>query len=197
MAPAREEQRLASWHRVVRAIDAASAAVARTARWALLINALLIAGNALSRKLLGVYSPVIYDLQWHFFAAVVLLMAAYTLRRDEHVRVDVLAPKLGERGMAWLDLGGMLGIVVPICLGMVWLITPPFIDAVLSGETRASKETGSILPAWIIRGFIGAGFLLLALQAVAEAMRCVACLRGLAARPVRRQRLIEGPVRRG
>lgn len=181
------------WARAVRGIDAASLAVARATRWALLLNALLIAGNALSRKLFGVYSPIIYDLQWHFFAAVVLLMAAYTLQRDEHVRVDVFAHRLGERRMAWLDLGGMLGTVVPVSVAMIWLVAPSFIDAVLSGETRASKETGSVLPAWIIRGFIAGGFLLLVLQALAEAYRCIAYLSGGAPRPVRRQRLLDRP----
>jgi TRAP-type mannitol/chloroaromatic compound transport system permease small subunit len=181
----------------VRAIDSTNAAIGRAARWALLLNALLIAGNALSRTLFGVYSPLIYDLQWHFFAAVVLLMAAYTLQRDEHVRVDVLSHRLGERGMAWLDLAGMLGILVPVCLAMVWITTPAFVDALLSGETRASKESGSYLPVWIIRGFVWTGFLLLALQGVAEALRCIACLRNLAPRPVRRRRLIEGTTRDG
>lgn len=56
--------------------------VASTVAWGLLINALLIAGNAVMRKLFAIGWPVLFDLQWHFFAAAVMLMAAYTLQID-------------------------------------------------------------------------------------------------------------------
>ena len=178
--------------RAVAAIDALTAAVARVARWALLANALLVAGNALGRKLFSTSAPVIYDLQWHFFAAVVLLMAAYTLQRDEHVRVDIFAQRLGERGMAWLDLVGIVLVLLPICMLMVWATTPSFLAAFTSGETRASDEVGSDLPGWIIKSLVPAGFSLLALQAVAEAIRCVASLTGSLRRPVHRRSLLGG-----
>jgi len=176
-------------------IDRFNEAVARLVRWALLANALLIAGNALSRKLFAFTVPAIYDLQWHFFAAVVLLMAAYTLQRDEHVRVDVLAQRFGERGLAWLDLFGIVLVLLPLCLLMVWATTTPFLHSIVAGETRASRESVSDLPAWIIKSFIPAGFALLALQGIAEAVRCVACLKGLIRRPVHRRGLIGGGER--
>ena len=173
--------------RLATAIDRLTAATAHVARWGLLLNALLIAGNAFMRKFFALGWPLLYDLQWHFFAAVVLLMAAYTLQRDEHVRVDVLASRFGERGMAWLDLTGIVLVLIPLCLVVAWVTLPPFWHAWLAGETRASRDNLSDLPAWIIKGFVPAGFLLLALQAVAEAIRCVAALRGLARRPLHRR----------
>lgn len=178
--------------RLAQGIDALTAAVARAVRWALLVNALLVAGNAISRKLFDLSAPGIYDLQWHFFAAVVLLMAAYTLQRDEHVRVDVLAQRLGERGMAWLDLAGIALVLLPVCALMIQVSTPAFVASLLAGETRASREMTSDLPAWIIKSFLPAGFLLLGLQGVAEAIRCVACLTGHRRRPVHRRQLIDG-----
>ena len=98
-----------------------------------------------------------FDLQWHFFAAVVLLMAAYTLKRDEHVRVDVLAHRFGERGLTWLDLIGLMLILIPLTLLMVWVTTPPFLRSIVAGETRASRESVSDLPAWIIKSFFPPG----------------------------------------
>lgn len=183
--------------RVAGAIDRISNWVARVVRWGLLANALLIAGNALSRKLFTVTVPAIYDLQWHFFAAVVLLMAAYTLQRDEHVRVDVLAQRLGERGLAWLDLFGIVVVLLPLCTVMVWVTAPEFIASMLAGETRFSPESISEIPAWIIKSFIPAGFLLLALQGIAEAIRCIASLKGVIRRPIHRRGLIEGNMHGG
>lgn len=59
-------------------IDRLNEAVAHLVRWGLLANALLITGNAISRKFFSVAWANAFDMQWHFFAAVVLLMAAYT-----------------------------------------------------------------------------------------------------------------------
>lgn len=70
-------------------IDTINLRVAFSVGCGLLANPVLIAGNALSRKLLGVASSSMYDVQPHFFAAAVLLMAAFTLQRDEHVRIDI------------------------------------------------------------------------------------------------------------
>lgn len=173
-------------------IDRLSETFARVVRWGLLANALLIAGNAFSRKLFSVAWPTAFDLQWHFFAAVVLLMAAYTFMRDEHVRIDIFAHRLGERGLAWLDLVGITVVLLPVCVAMVWISGPHFLESILSGETRASRESVSDLPAWIIKGFLPVGFLLLGLQGLAEAIRCIACLKGEFQRPVHRRQLIEG-----
>jgi len=96
-------------------------------------------------------------------------MAAYTLQRNEHVRVDILAHRLGERGLAWLDLIGIVAVLLPVCLLMAWVTTPAFVSALVSGETRSTREMISDIPAWIIKSFVPVGFFLLALQGVAEA----------------------------
>lgn len=177
--------------RAAAAIDRLSAATAGVARWALLLNALLICGNAFIRKLFSITWTSLFDMQWHFFAIAVLLMAAYTLQRDEHVRVDVLAGRFGARGMAWVDLFGYVLVLIPLCALVVAVTLPPAWHALVTHETRASRESLSELPAWIIKGLIPAGFFLLGMQAVAEAIRCVAAIRGIAARQQLRYRGFE------
>ena len=178
--------------RLAEIIDYLSEGVARIVRWGLLVNAVVIAGNAFSRKLFSIASSSAFDLQWQFFAAVVLLMAAYTLKRDEHVRIDILAPRFGERGLAWIDLFGILFVLLPMCAAIIWVSGPHFFEAFLAGESRATRESTSSIPAWIIKGFIPLGFFLLGLQGIAEAIRCIACLNGTISRPVHRRQLIEG-----
>lgn len=175
-----------------RAIDGLTTGVARFVRWGLLANAILITANALSRKLFSVASASAFDLQWQFFAAVALLMAAYTLQRDEHVRIDIVSSRLGERGRAWLDLLGICFVLLPVCAALVLVSWPHFLDSFQSSESRATRDSTSTIPAWIIKGFIPAGFVLLGLQGVAEGIRCVACLSGARPRQAKRQGLIQG-----
>jgi TRAP-type mannitol/chloroaromatic compound transport system permease small subunit len=169
--------------RAADAIDRANRRLAFFVRWGLLANALLIAGNAISRKFLGVASSTMYDVQPHFFAAAVLLMAAYTFKRDEHVRIDVFSGLLGPRGMAWLDLAGIALVLLPLCAIAVWVTIPDFVTSFVTGESRASRESLSRFPAWIMKGMIPVGFLSLAAQGAAEAVRCLAFLEGGRPRP--------------
>lgn len=165
------------------AIDWTNRQMAFIVRWGLLANAVLIAGNAISRKFFGVASSSMYDVQPHLFAAAALLMAAYTFKRDEHVRIDIISGFLGPRGMAWLDLVGILVVVVPLCLVAVWVTWPDFVTSFVTGESRASRESLSNFPAWILKGMIPLGFLSLAAQGAAEAVRCLGFLTGAAPRP--------------
>ena len=164
-------------------IDSTNRTLALVVRWGLLASAVLIAGNALTRKFLGVASSQMYDVQPHFFAAAVLLMAAYTLKRDEHVRIDVFSGYLGERGMAWLDVLGLTLVLLPLCVAAVWVTWPDFVHCYVTGETRGSRESLSEFPAWIMKGMIPLAFVSLGAQALAEAVRCVAFLAGVAPRP--------------
>lgn len=165
-------------------VDQANRQLAFVVRWGLLANAALIAGNAVSRKLFSVASSSMYDVQPHFFAAAVLLMAAYTLKRDEHVRIDVFSGLLGPRGMAWLDLMGLLLVLLPLCVAAVWVTWPQAVVSFMTGETRASRESLSQFPGWIMKGMLPLGFFSLAAQCVAEAVRCMAFLTGVAPRPL-------------
>jgi len=164
-------------------VDAGNRALAQVVRWGLLANAILIAGNAISRKLFGIASSSMYDLQPHFFAAAVLLMAAYTFKRDEHVRIDIFANLWGARGMAWLDLVGIVLVLLPVCFVTVWVTWPQVVNSYLTGETRASRESLSEFPAWIMKSMLPLGFFTLAIQGMAEAIRCCAYLAGVAQRP--------------
>lgn len=48
-------------------------------------------------------------------AVVFMLGAAYTLERDEHVRVDIFYRRMSERGRALVDAAGVLLFVLPLC----------------------------------------------------------------------------------
>jgi TRAP-type mannitol/chloroaromatic compound transport system permease small subunit len=49
-----------------------------------------------------------------------MLGAAYTLKHDAHVRVDIFYQKMGPRGQAWVDLFGTLLLLLPVCCFIFW-----------------------------------------------------------------------------
>jgi len=53
-------------------------------------------------------------------AVVFMLGAAYTLRAEEHVRVDVFYRDMSEQRRAWVDLIGVLVFLMPLCLFLAW-----------------------------------------------------------------------------
>ncbi len=54
-------------------------------------------------------------------AAVFMLGAAYALERDQHVRVDVFYRDMSERSRAWVDLLGVLFLLLPLCGFFIWV----------------------------------------------------------------------------
>ena len=53
-------------------------------------------------------------------AAVFMLGAAYTLRDEEHVRVDVFYRKMSARRRAWVNMTGVVIFLLPLCLFLAW-----------------------------------------------------------------------------
>jgi TRAP-type mannitol/chloroaromatic compound transport system permease small subunit len=160
---------------VARAIDALNARLGRLAAWLVLLAALISAANAFSRYAFDLSSNAWLEIQWYMFGGIVLLGAAETLRRNEHVRVDLLYQALSDRGRLWIDVGGLLLFLLPFTLTMAWLSWPVFWRTFLSGE--GSSSAGGLIR-WPVRLIIPLGFSLLALQGLSELIKRVAALRG-------------------
>ena len=84
-APARSALLVAS-----RAIDRISRLAGLVAEWLVLAACLISAGNAVVRYLFSYSSNGWLEIQWYMFGALVFLGASYTLRENEHVRVDLV-----------------------------------------------------------------------------------------------------------
>ena len=161
-------------------IDALNERVGRAVYWLVLVTGFISAGNAVSRKVLDLSSNAFLEIQWYLFAAVFLLAAGYTLKRNEHVRVDILSSRLGPRGQAWIDLLGGIFLLMPFCALVLYHAWPFFVISFLSGEH--SNNPGGLL-LWPAKALIPAGFGLLCLQGVAEIIKRAAFLLGMSAPP--------------
>jgi TRAP-type mannitol/chloroaromatic compound transport system permease small subunit len=157
-------------------IDALTERVGRAASWLILAATLTCAGNAVVRYALHRSSNAWLEVQWYLFAAVFLLGAGYTLKHNQHVRIDVLSGRLSPRARAWIEIFGTLLFLLPMALVILRLSWPVFMMSWTSGEVSANAN-GLVL--WPARLLVPAGFALLVLQGLAELVKRVAFLRGL------------------
>lgn len=156
-------------------VDRLNGLMGRAVSWLILAMVLVSAGNAISRKTLQLSSNAFLEIQWYFFAGVFLLGAAYTLQKNEHVRIDILSARLSARGQAWLDILGGLLFLLPLCAVLIYFSGPFFWQAFLSRE--ASSSPGGLI-LWPAKFLIPLGFSLLALQGVAEIIKRAGFLLG-------------------
>ena len=158
-----------------RVIDALNERLGVVADWLVLLSCLISAGNAFSRYAFSLSSNAWLEIQWYLFAGVVMLGAAYTLKMNGHVRVDVFYSRYSERTRLWLDLiGGML-FLLPMVVIIGWLSWPLFINSYEIGEV--SSNAGGLLR-WPVKILIPLGFFLLTLQGISEIIKRAAALMG-------------------
>src|SRR5215470_13466629 len=105
--------------RLSRGIDCVNGQFAVVANWLVLLACLISAGNAGSRYLFSESSNGWLEIQWYMFAGMVLLGAPYTLRMNEHVRVDLIYGMMSERARLWIDIVGGILFLLPICVILV------------------------------------------------------------------------------
>jgi TRAP-type mannitol/chloroaromatic compound transport system permease small subunit len=163
--------------KVSRAIDGLNERLGHLANWMIVIACLISAGNAMVRYAFDLSSNAWLEVQWYLFAGVVMLGTSYTLRLNEHVRVDILYTHLSERAKLWLDLLGAVLFLIPSALIIAWLSWPFFHESWTIQET--STNAGGLLR-WPVKILIPLGFVLLALQGLSEIIKRAASLLGTA-----------------
>lgn len=163
-----------------RAIDALNGLIGRLVKWLILAAVLVSATNAVVRKVFDTSSNAWLELQWYLFGAVFMLAAAYTLQRNEHIRIDVLSSRFSKRTRDWIDLVCHVLILVPFTAIMIWLCLPFALDSYRSGEV--SMNAGGLI-VWPAKALILAGFILLFAQAVSEIVKRCAVLTGTIPEP--------------
>ena len=159
-----------------RGIDALNSLIGRTVTWLVLAAVVISAGNAIVRKAFNYSSNAWLEVQWYLFSAIFLLCAAYTLLRNEHIRIDVVAGRFSRRTQTWIDVFGTVFFLMPMVALVLYEAWPWFVRAWSSGEISASAG-GLIL--WPAKILVPVGFALLGLQGLSELIKRIAFLKGV------------------
>lgn len=133
-------------------------------------------GGGFFSALLQLYrqnSNTLSESTWYMFAGMVMLGSAWTLKVNEHVRVDLVYGAISERARTWIDLLGGLFFLLPLCVLMIYFTWPWFVDSFVTRE--GSNQAGGLVR-WPAKLMIPLGFALLGLQGIAEIVKCILAL---------------------
>lgn len=118
-------------------------------------------------------SNTLSEAQWYMFAGMVMLGGAWTLKVNEHVRVDLLYGWVSERTRTWIDFLGGIFFLLPMCALMIYFTWPWFWQSWITGE--GSNNAGGLVR-WPAKLMLPLGFGLMGLQGISEIIKCFLAL---------------------
>ena len=160
---------------IARAIDRLNEFIGKWVSWLILASILVSAGNAIIRKVFDMSSNAWLELQWYLFGAAFLLAAAYTLKQNEHIRIDIVYGMFSRRVQHWIDLLGHILFLMPFAVLMIFYLVPYVSLSFRSGEM--STNSGGLI-IWPAKALLLIGFSLLGLQGISEIIKKIAVMTG-------------------
>ena len=125
-------------------------------------------------------SNALIEGQWYLFAIIFLCGGGYTLLTGNHVRVDVFYGRLTKKQKAWVDLLGSLVFAIPFCLLAIAFSWGSIWNSWSIWETSPDPDG---LPRYLIKSVIPIGLSFVILQAISEAIKNLAIIRGITPPP--------------
>jgi TRAP-type mannitol/chloroaromatic compound transport system permease small subunit len=165
-------------------IDAVNTRIGKWLAWLVLVAVLVSAANATVRKVFDTSSNAWLELQWILFSIVFLLCAPWTLKDNEHIRIDIINNLLPQRVRNWIDVIGHAFFLLPLTIVMILTGVPFFLR---SWEVNEQSGNAGGLPQWPTKSLVMIGFALLLAQGISELIKRIAVMRGLIPDPYARQ----------
>ena len=103
-----------------------------------------------------------------------MLGAGYTLLHDGHVRVDLFYARASARTRAWVNLGGVSALLLPLVY-TIWAVAWPYVMASWE-RLEASREAGGLPGLFLLKSALIGFCLVVGLQGVSLALRSVLTL---------------------
>ena len=156
---------------IINSIDILNETIGRAASWLVLAMVLLICYDVTMRYSFHQGSVALQELEWHLFALIFLLGSAYTLKHNNHVRVDILyqSQYLSNKHRALINIFGILLFLIPFCV-LILITTWPFVENAYY-YLEGSPDPGGLPYRYLLKGSILVAFTLLILQGLAELLK--------------------------
>ncbi|WP_303908769.1 TRAP transporter small permease subunit [Thiohalomonas denitrificans] len=162
--------------RLIGYLDAVNEATGRAVAWLTLGMVVVTFAVVVLRYVFNIGWIAMQESITYMHAAVFMLGAAYTLKHDGHVRVDIVYRRLSGRGRAWVDLLGTLLLLLPMSGFIAWASWDYVVSAWALRE--GSGETGGLPWVYLLKSTIPAMAVLMIFQGVALALRSLLIITG-------------------
>ncbi|WP_373290887.1 TRAP transporter small permease subunit [Marinobacterium nitratireducens] len=165
-------------NRLVRVLDGFSEWSGRLISWLTLFMVLVTFVIVVMRYLFNVGNIALQESIIYMHSFVFLLGAAYTLKHDGHVRVDIFYRPLSERGKAWINLFGTLLLLLPVSI-FILVVSWEYVATSWS-LLEGSQEAGGIPYRYVLKSTLIAMPVMMILQGIADLARCLLVIAGKA-----------------
>ena len=144
--------------------------------WVWLILLIVIVCNVVLRYLFTEGRIEFEEIQWHLYSIGFLLGIPYALVTDSHIRVDVMRERFSTQTRAWIELYGLLLLLIPFTL-LVIINALPFVSYSFS-TAEVSQSPGGLPYRWLIKLMLPLGFSILLIAAISRLSRVMCYLFG-------------------
>lgn len=158
------------------AINRLSGAFGWLAGWLCVAMISVVFIDVIARYVFASGSIAMQELEWHLFAALFLLGAAYTMRENANVRVDVFYGRMSPRMKAVVDILGTLLFVIPMCT-LILYSSYDFVTYSYQIQ-EVSADPGGLPYRFAFKALLPFGYLLVLVQSLAVILRNVRLLSG-------------------
>ena len=131
--------------------------------WLWVVLLVVIVANVLLRYVFNQGRIEFEEIQWHLYSTGFLMALGYAYQADVHIRVDVLHEYMTPQTQAWVELYGILLLLLPF-IALVLIFSIPFVW-ISFDLSEVSQAPGGLPFRWIIKAVLPVGFSLLLLAA--------------------------------
>lgn len=156
-------------------IDAFSTWIGKTFAWLIVLLVILTTADVVGKKVFGAPVYFAFDVSYYLYATLFMVGGAYALARNQHVRGDMFYRMWPIKVQAGVELLLMILFFFP---AMIAFVSSGYQFFQPSFEFDERTQTSQVqIPLWILKGVIPFAGLLMLIQGLAEAARCVIALR--------------------
>lgn len=161
--------------RFIYGVDQLSKSIGHAFAWCIVILTLGTSYEVFVRYLLNNPTSWAFDFSYTMYGAMFFMSGAYALSRGAHVRADMFYRLWRPRTQAAIELSLYILFFFPGILALVISGWSYGVSAMKIQEVSVNSPAG--VPIWPLKMLIPFGAGLLALQGIAEVLRCLLCLK--------------------
>ena len=159
----------------VKIVDDLNERVGNGIAWLTLVLVLVVCFDVITRYVFKSSSVGVQELEWHIFAVIFLMGAAYTLKHEKHVRVDIIYSRLTEKKQAVINVLGTILFLIPFSLLIIFSSFDFVWNSLVIGES--SPDPGGLPARFILKAVLPISFIFILIQGTSLLFKSILILK--------------------